>query len=1280
MEGKKQAQNPCPSPSSSSFKTPRPPLRSFNFQSSPRFFTPCNVTPASSVRGRHARKSSATAAKSKAARKLRDFEQEQSKSSRKALTEKEKSLKSLAKSFGVWLNFLFENPRSCGCDVSRFSAGGIENLGECEAGVALTGKRESRPACVVGDGEPWRDPKRQRNMSWRGLGKEETWAFPDSMFSRLKTSLLEVCSFDDLKERMKNYLSLGSCKEIFTAMTQVAKNIDEGRLKMKAHCPMVTDVGMKEKALKTLMCYNPTWLRIGLYIILGGDSLLQNEDANSEQEVAFFRMLIEKQFFSHAGLAKTYAYNKLVEGLYRPGYYDELGKVILKRFFLLVLVLDRAKCQSSLPCKYGIDGLDGGSPLLFSLQSHVKSSNQLINEFLSSDVMHGEGNLLAHLVIMGFKATYQQNPLVEYQFKVVDIFEDLHDGVRLCRAVQLLQHDPSILVKMLVPSDTRKKCLNNCGVVLQYVQQASVPIVDEDGTIIMAEDVVNGDKELIISLLWNMFVHLQLPLLINKELMVAEIQKIQGFEGKCTNSHTHLDMLLCWIQAICKSYDLKVDTFSSLADGKAMWCLLDFYFRKELHCSCSLKASDEAEVSIVSAIDYTDAVHNFILSQKLPSLLGKFPEVLQVSDILESNGACNDRSVVILLAFLSFQLLVRRNTEHLNFHKLLGFNCQSPERRRLSKDQWFMNPATDMKQERIHTSEDAAKNFKAIMSWWKDMALRNNKSDMEQVPETKQELFTCKGGCSSERGFSVNNQDIMKSKNSAQPIQAATRMSINELHQEGSKEIQKFSDSHLSNACIVIQKCFRGSIARSMFANMISQAKAAVIIQRAWIIYRGQMLSLQTRHSAALKIQTHWHGWLMRKAFINKKKSAALIQSTFRSMKCSRDFKRYRCEVKSAIIIQAYVRGWIARRDYNRCKYLIVNIQSHCRGCIKRKELSLQKEAAVKIQTAARWMIHNNTFLSRKHAATEIQRFVRGEITRKRLLGSSRYRRTSSSTFKVSELRIFLQSVTKLQRLWRAVLLNRQRERSAIVIQSHIRGWIARKQASKKRQGIIVIQSYTKAYLVRKDLKGELLDLRLRVQKSAANIDDGMRIINRLLAALSELLNMKSVSGILHTCATLDMATKHSQRCCEELVAAGAVQILIKQIRSVSRSIPDQEVLKHALSTLRNLTRYPHLIEVLISTRDCIDTIFLEFLRNKEEGYFIAAELLKKLFLHPNGIEVVHKLPALVKRLHNHVEELSRKAKNDKRTTQAVAMREKVDRRLREAVEILELIKSSNSN
>jgi len=49
----------------------------------------------------------------------------------------------------------------------------------------------------------------------------------------------------------------------------------------------------------------------------------------------------------------------------------------------------------------------------------------------------------------------------------------------------------------------------NSGVALQYLRLAGVSLLDEDDTMIVADDIVNGDKELTISLLWNMFVHLQ---------------------------------------------------------------------------------------------------------------------------------------------------------------------------------------------------------------------------------------------------------------------------------------------------------------------------------------------------------------------------------------------------------------------------------------------------------------------------------------------------------------------------------------------------------------------------------------------------------------------------------------------------------------------------------------------------------------------------------------------------------------------------------------------------
>lgn len=63
--------------------------------------------------------------------------------------------------------------------------------------------------------------------------------------------------------------------------------------------------------------------------------------------------------------------------------------------------------------------------------------------------------------------------------------------------------------KIVVPSDTRKKNLANCGIALQYLRQAGVMLYDEDGMMIVEEDIVQGDKELTLSLLWNIFVHLQ---------------------------------------------------------------------------------------------------------------------------------------------------------------------------------------------------------------------------------------------------------------------------------------------------------------------------------------------------------------------------------------------------------------------------------------------------------------------------------------------------------------------------------------------------------------------------------------------------------------------------------------------------------------------------------------------------------------------------------------------------------------------------------------------------
>lgn len=57
-----------------------------------------------------------------------------------------------------------------------------------------------------------------------------------------------------------------------------------------------------------------------------------------------------------------------------------------------------------------------------------------------------------------------------------------------------------------------------------------------------------------------------------------------------------------------------------------------------------------------------------------------------------------------------------------------------------------------------------------------------------------------------------------------------------------------------------------------------------------------------------------------------------------------------------------------------------------------------------------------------------------------------------------SEVKVVQASVLKLQRWWRGVLLLKLETRSAIFIQSHSRGWVARNKVRRERNQIILIQ------------------------------------------------------------------------------------------------------------------------------------------------------------------------------------------------------------------------------
>ncbi|KAG2637347.1 hypothetical protein PVAP13_2NG513900 [Panicum virgatum] len=1076
-------------------------------------------------------------------RRLRALEVDQSRSARRAESGRERALRSFAASASSWLSLLLRDPAACGC--SPAATGTAAAAQPCAAGErdALGGDRARGV----------RSPKRRRGGGDRGGEKRKEMT--PAMIAALRDSLREVCSLDDVTERMGRYMSKGACEEVLVMIFQVCKSIDEGRLKMKAQCPLVTDLRLKEKATRIFMCYNPDWLRIGLHIVHGGDSLMQCGLGKRDKEVHFLKLILEKQMFSQIMTAKFCAHKKVVEGHNVQGYSEASGNIILKRIFLFVAALDRAKIESALPLEAGIDGLDGGSPLLFCHQGQVKSSRQIIQESLG-EAMHGEGDLLMHLATMGYKLNYQQPALSEYDFTVRSLFEDLQDGIILCRIVQLLISDASIILNVIAPSDTKKKRLSNCTTAIRYIKQARVPLSDPDGVTISAEDIITGDKELILSLLWNLFIHKQLPLLASTSLS-RELTRLgvplMSMEQRMPENKSHMVLLYDWVQVIRSKYGITVES-SPQFDRRALNCLVNYYLNIDVFPNEETQTGCRKELFTCHELDtLTD------ITSCPSSKMGKvFADVLQDipgSNILADGVLIDEKSAILLLAFLSSHLTNDKRLDQLKNLINMRLHYESPQTNISAR--YRSGGKNDVKYQ-LHQ--------------------RDNKD----------------GSCT--------NQEW-----AATIIQSQTRSFI-----------AKNKYCKRKKAIFILQGAMKAWSATTLKRNRCPLTAAATT----WQAHGSSSLQTYTRLCVLDQCQQRkCHQSLELKI---------VLHSVIRLQRWWRKFLFHQSVRTSVISIQSFVRGWLARKRVNRIVCCINIIQRWWR-----KVLFLE---------------------SRTRAVTIIQTHFRRWVARQDAIKTRN-------------------CITTIQRWWRKVLFLKLRRRAVIVIQAHFRGWVARQAAFRTRKVVTTIQSFVKAFLVRKASKQEVAHIRSRLQKSSSQVDDSMRLINRLVAALSQLRQSRSTHRIRQACTTLSTATEYSKKCCETLVTAGAVDILLKQIHLLNRGIPDQEILKQVFLTFRNIARYPNLRQVLVNTPESVEIIFQELLRSKSAGFFfIASDVLKKLCESKGGHETARALHHHIKMLRNLVQDLEKKVELDKRNGRTGVVKENNLRRLREAATLYHLL------
>ncbi|VDM46989.1 unnamed protein product [Toxocara canis] len=154
--------------------------------------------------------------------------------------------------------------------------------------------------------------------------------------------------------------------------------------------------------------------------------------------------------------------------------------------------------------------------------------------------------------------------------------------------------------------------------------------------------------------------------------------------------------------------------------------------------------------------------------------------------------------------------------------------------------------------------------------------------------------------------------------------------------------LERLRQETLSISAIVIQKIWRGFIARKRYQLIRRSILTIQAATRAFVVYR-RMKYLQM-FRAAVCIQTAYRRYTARKRYLMVRAAVIMIQAHFRGAVMRQKIEKLRYEQK-AILIQKYFRGWMVRREQIERNRKIIKVQ-----CMVRRWLAKRRLKELKIE------------------------------------------------------------------------------------------------------------------------------------------------------------------------------------------------------------------------------------------------------------------------------------------------------------------------------------------
>ncbi|XP_043476721.1 abnormal spindle-like microcephaly-associated protein homolog [Leptopilina heterotoma] len=789
--------------------------------------------------------------------------------------------------------------------------------------------------------------------------------------------------------------------EVSNILSRTTVCVEKGILVVRQDRDLHRDIGLQKGILELFLSYNPLWLRIGLETVYGETiPLRSNNDL-----IGLTRFLLNR-FFSDQFIVKQHSHPTVV-GMKLATFTQSMNKFMLKKFLLLVFFLDFAKSNK----------LIGHDPCLFHKKAPHKESRSILLSF-SREVLSGIGDITKVLKAYGYIVSYKQTYLDEFDYAVKDMSSDLRDGVRLCRAMELITGNRNLTCQCRVPSISRLQKIHNVNIALKALLDSGYTLTGE----IDAKSISDGHREKTLSLLWQIIYKFQKPRFEKAARTLQNWWRSKLWYVRVKNLlRNRKIMAACCIQRSWRCY-------------KARKILGQLRIEHRMEMKIKKEAIKTIQNYWLVRLEGKRQRNHFLVMRKsalkIQNWWRRCRETREyVRDLEEKKAAV----VLIQKKWRSYKKMERQRSDYLRLRSAcLTIQCL----------------------------------YRAKLS---------GRKERETWQTVKKSTLVIQRRYRALKAMQREREQYIKILETATKIQKWWRSILLVKKDHNAFLLKKYA------VRILEKKWLEKKYISPERQEFLDKKRSVAIIKNCWQRYRQTKVyvrGLQTRRRSIILLQTWWRTLVALRSYRRKRTSVIKIQNWYRSLKVAKQLQSEYGEKKAAILIlQKNWRMTIAKRNYWQMKSSVLIIEEWYENILLTRSVrTAYLEKKRKVQLIESWWLGNKkrdeerrNYLQLKEKVLWIQEQWRG----KRLMTAVRevYERKKSST-------ILIQSYFRMWRQRKIFEELVKKERKAIIIQKYWRRFSARKHYQKLRETVILVQKLRRQKVASEKIRRDYLQLR----------------------------------------------------------------------------------------------------------------------------------------------------------------------------------------------------------